>query len=44
MTTKVKYNNKYLWHYYFTINSVKYLHSRMFSKEQAINTKRINNH
>ncbi len=39
--TKVKFSNKLKWHYYFWIGGTKYLHGRMFSKEQAENLKLI---
>jgi len=40
----IKYNKKHLWHYYFFIDGVKYLHGRMFSEKQALTVKRINSH
>ncbi len=40
-TTEVIFSNKLKWHYYFWIGRTKYLHGRMFSKEQAKNLKRI---
>lgn len=41
---KVKYNKKHLWHYYFIIDGIRYLHGRMFTKRQAEILKTINNH
>lgn len=39
--TQVKFNKKLSWHYCFWLNGVRYLHGRMFSKEQAQNLKNI---
>lgn len=42
--SKVKFNIKNGWHYFFFIGKIKYMHGRMASKEQAENLRRIYNH